>query len=85
MDRGAWLAAVLGIAKSRTRLSDQAPRETVFHTLLELISCGQPVCTPFWGLIFLLFSGVGFCFFFFFFFFVNKCHGQNNNDTRKLK
>ena len=69
MDRGAWLAAVLGIAKSRTRPSDQAPRETVFHTLLELISCGQPVCTPFWGLVgsclVVGFRGGG-CLFFFF-------------------
>ena len=45
MDRGAWLATVYGVTKSRTQLSDfyfHSPvRPTVFHLLFLLESLGN--------------------------------------------
>ena len=59
MDRGAWWATVLGVAKSRTRLSDFTNQVTCLFKQLERVEVGfKPECIWFlsvWLLLLLFF------------------------------
>ena len=41
MDRGAWWAAVHGVAKSQTRLSDQVHNENLLYSTENSMLCGD--------------------------------------------